>query len=183
MENISLHILDIVENSIRARAKMVSISIEEDDAGDLLTIKIEDDGHGMDEEMLCKVLDPFATTRTTRRVGLGLSLLAESARQTGGELTIRSSVGQGTIVKALFHSRNIDMKPLGDMINTLMTLVIGNPQVEFLYRHRKGSGDFCLDTLQIKKELDGLPWSDPDVVKILRQFLQDGFEELGVSFY
>jgi len=183
MENISLHILDIAENSIRAQASRISISVHEDEAAGLLTIEIEDDGHGMDEEMLRRVVDPFTTTRTTRRVGLGLPLLAESARQSGGDLVIRSSPGQGTQVKVVFHQSHIDMKPLGDMINTLMTLIIGNPHIEFLYSHRKGHRNFSLDTTELKSQLEGAPWHDPEVIRMIRQYLQEGFEEIHVDFY
>jgi len=183
VENISLHILDIAENSIRAQARKIRISIQDDQAAGLLTIEIEDDGQGMDEKMLHRAVDPFTTTRSTRKVGLGLPLLAESARQSGGDLTIRSSPGQGTLVKVVFHHSSIDMKPLGDMINTLMTLVIGSPHIDFLYSHSKGDQNFSLDTAELKNQLEGTPLHDPDVIMMIRQYLQEGFEELGVSFY
>jgi anti-sigma regulatory factor (Ser/Thr protein kinase) len=183
VENISLHILDVVENSIRAEAKRIEISIYEDEDRDVMTIEIRDDGRGMNQEMLQKVLDPFTTTKSTSRVGLGLPLLAESARQSGGDLTIQSSPGKGTTVKADFRRSNIDIKPLGDMVSTLMALVIGNPYADFLYSHTKGAKHFCLDTSELKSQLDGLPMHHPDVVKMIRQYLQEGFDELGVIFY
>lgn len=183
MEDISLHILDIVENSVRAEAKRIEIRIEEDEESDLLRIEIRDDGHGMDGETLKKVLDPFTTTKKTSRVGLGLPLLAESARQSGGNIEIRSDVGKGTEIQADFRYADIDRKPLGDMINTIITLVVGNPQVNFSYTHKKGEKTFTLDTSDVKSQLNDVPLSHPEVVKRMRDYLREGFEEIGTSFY
>ena len=183
MEDISLHILDIVENSIRAEANRVEIQIIEDEEKDLLRIEIKDNGRGMDERTLEKVLDPFTTTKQTSRVGLGLPLLADSARQSGGDIQIRSHVGAGTTIEADFRYRDIDRKPLGNMINTLITLIVGNPHVDFSYTHQKGDKRFALDTTEIKNELDGVPMNHPEVVKSIRSYLKEGFEELGTPFY
>ena len=183
VQDLSLHILDIVENSIRADADRVDIVITEDVAQDLLTIFISDNGRGMDEETVQRVLDPFTTTRTTRRVGLGLSLLAESARQSGGDITVESAPGQGTTVSARFQHGHIDRRPLGDMINTLVTLVIGNIRVDFEYTHRVRDGEFRFRTTDLKEQLDDVPLNHPDVVKIIREYLREGFEEIGVTFF
>ena len=183
MEDISLHILDIVENSIRAEANRVEIRIIEDEERDLLRIEIKDNGRGMDKEILEKVLDPFTTTKQTGRMGLGLPLLADSARQSGGDIQILSNVGVGTTVEADFRYSNIDRKPLGNMINTLITLIVGNPRVDFSYTHEKGNKRFSFDTTDVKNELDGIPLNHPEVVKSIRNYLQEGFEELGTSFY
>ena len=146
MEDLSLHILDIAENSISASAKRIEIRIDEDQAQDLLIIEIKDDGKGMDEQALQKVLDPFFTTRKTRKVGLGLSLLAQAARQSNGRIEINSGPGKGTTVKAVFRFSHLDRKPMGDIYETIRTLVAGNPGVNFLYEHKRNGSVYCFDT-------------------------------------
>jgi signal transduction histidine kinase len=151
MEDLSLHILDIAENSISASAKRIEIRIDEDQAKDLLTIEIKDDGKGMDEQTLKKVLDPFFTTRTTRRVGLGLSLLAQAARETDGNLELDSRNGEGTTVRATFSFSHPDRKPMGDIEETIRTLVVGHPEIDFLYEYKKNDSIYHFDT----RETDG----------------------------
>ena len=151
MEDLSLHILDIAENSISASAKRIEIRIDENEVKDLLTIEIKDDGKGMDEQTLQKALDPFFTTRNTRRVGLGLSLLAQAARETDGNLVLDSRNGQGTTVKATFSFSHPDRKPMGDILETIRTLVVGYPGVDFLYEHKKNDSIYRFDT----RETDG----------------------------
>lgn len=151
MEDLSLHVLDIAENAIRALAKRVEIMIVEDKGNDLLTLEIKDDGRGMDEKMRKKVLDPFFTTRTTRRIGLGLPLLAQSARESGGDMELKSRLGEGTKVKATFRYSHPDRKPLGDMAQTMLTLIAGNPQVDFIYEHREGDAVYRLDSREMRR--------------------------------
>ncbi|MHC4692817.1 MAG: ATP-binding protein [Planctomycetota bacterium] len=146
MEDLSLHILDIAENSISASAKRIEIRIDEDEGKDLLTIEIKDDGDGMDEETLQKVLDPFFTTRTTRRVGLGLSLLAQATRESDGTIELDSRPGEGTTIKASFRYSHLDRKPMGDIDETLKTLVVGHPGIDFLYEHKKNNSIYRFDT-------------------------------------
>ena len=150
MEDLSLHILDIVENSIRAKASRIEIKVVEDIRKDLLTIEIKDDGQGIDEETIKKVRDPFFTTRTTRKVGLGLPLLSQAARESGGDVEIESKVGRGTRVKATFGYSHIDRKPLGNIETTLTTLIAGNPAVDFIYEHKKDEIEYRLDTKEIR---------------------------------
>ncbi|MCK4356222.1 sensor histidine kinase, partial [Candidatus Bipolaricaulota bacterium] len=130
MEDLSLHILDIMENSVDAQARRIEVRIDEDPDRDLLTLEIIDDGKGMDAETLEKAMNPFFSTRKTRRFGLGLSMISESAKATGGELTVESSPGKGTRVRATFLRNHIDMKPLGDIPQTLLTLIAGRPGIE-----------------------------------------------------
>lgn len=151
MEDLSLHILDIVENSIRAYAKKIEIKIIEEKKKDLLTIEIIDDGKGMDEKTLKNVLDPFFTTKNTRKVGLGLSLLAQSAEESGGSIEIESKPGQGTKVKATFGYSHIDRKPLGDVHESLKVLITANPDINFIYEYQKDDVGYRLDTKEIKK--------------------------------
>jgi len=137
MEDLSLHILDIVENSIAAGAKNIVIKIIEEQKKDLLTIEIIDDGKGMDKKTLKKVLDPFYTTRNTRKVGLGLPLLAQSAKESGGSIKIESEPCKKTMVKATFGCSHIDCKPLGDVGETLKVLIVGNPDINFIFEYQK----------------------------------------------
>lgn len=152
MEDLSLHILDIAENSISASAKRIEIRIDEDQAKDLLTIEIKDDGKGMDEQTLQKVLDPFFTTRTTRRVGLGLSLLAQAARETDGTIELDSKNGEGTTVKVSFRFSHPDRKPMGDIDETLRTLVVGHSGIDFLYEHKKNNSIYRFDTRETDRK-------------------------------
>ena len=146
-----MHILDIVENSITAHAKKIEIKIIEEKKKDLLTIEIIDDGKGMDEETLKNALDPFFTTGNTRKVGLGLSLLAQSAEESGGSIEIESKPTQETKVKATFGYSHIDRKPLGDVHESLKVLIAANPDINFIYEYQKDDVSYHLDTKGIKK--------------------------------
>jgi hypothetical protein len=178
MEDISLHILDIAENSVSAGAKCVRISIVEEKEKDLCTVEIEDDGRGMTEEFVRKVLDPFCTTRTTRKVGLGLSLLAQSARETGGDILIHSVLHKGTVVTALFRPGHIDMKPLGNIADTITTLIAGSPQTDFLFSYCKGSRTYCLDTREIRSALEEVPVNSAEVLSAIRSDLRDALNDI-----
>ncbi|MBN2538378.1 ATP-binding protein [candidate division WOR-3 bacterium] len=151
MEDLSLHILDVVENSVEAGATEINIRVSEDPARDRLELEIEDNGRGMDRETAARALSPFHTTRTTRRVGLGLPLLAQAAREAGGDIEISSEVGRGTKVTAWFRHGHIDRKPVGDIAATLATLVAGHPEIHFTYEHRDGESDFRLDTDEMRR--------------------------------
>jgi anti-sigma regulatory factor (Ser/Thr protein kinase) len=171
MQDLSLHVLDIVENSIDAGAKNVEISIREDRERDVLTIEIADDGRGMTETVLKKAADPFWTTRETRRVGLGLSLLEQAARMAGGALKIDSRPGAGTTVTATFQHSHIDRKPLGNMADTLLTLIVAHPGVEFTYSHQSEESQVFLNTKEIKTQLSSAPLSSPEGISLLRKTL------------
>jgi signal transduction histidine kinase len=152
MEDLSLHILDVVENSIAAMARRIEIRIEENQASDLVTIEIKDDGNGMDEQTLRKALDPFFTTRKTRRVGLGLSLLAQAARDSEGTFDLSSKPGEGTTVNATFRLSHPDCKPMGDIGQTMQVLVTAHPEIEFLYEHKKDNSIYHFDTRETGRE-------------------------------
>jgi anti-sigma regulatory factor (Ser/Thr protein kinase) len=171
MEDISLHILDIAENSVSAGANLIKITISEEKPKDLLTVEIEDNGKGIPKDIRLKVLDPFVTTRTTRKIGLGLPLLAQAARDTGGDITVKSADTSGTIVTAAFRPSHIDMKPLGNISETLVVLIAANPQVDFLFTYTRNNDTFSLDTREIKKELEGMPITSPPVLSFLRNYL------------
>ena len=152
MEDLSLHILDIVENSISAMARRIEIRVDEDRAKDLVTIEIKDDGNGMDEQTLKKALDPFFTTRTTRKVGLGLSLLAQAAKDSEGTFDLSSCPGEGTTVNATFRLSHPDCKPMGDIGQTIQVLVMSHPEIDFLYEHKKDNSTYRFDTREVRKE-------------------------------
>jgi len=146
MEDLSLHILDVVENSIEANASKIEIKIVEEKNNDLLAVEIKDNGRGMNRETINKVLDPFYTTRTTRKVGLGLSFLAQAAKESNGDFEINSKVGVGTELKATFQYSHIDRKPIGDMNDTIVTLIISHPEINFIYEYQNEEGNYILDS-------------------------------------
>ena len=172
MEDLSLHILDIVENSIDAGAEKVEINICEDLKEDLLIIEIIDDGKGMDEDMLRKALDPFFTTKTVRKVGIGLSLFREAARIANGDLSIMSEVGKGTILRAAFQHSHIDRKPMGDMTKTMITLIVGHPEIRFKYLHRKNGMESRLDTDEFSNKQNGSIISVIELTRLIKLALK-----------
>ena len=178
MKELSLHILDIAENSIKAKASLVEITVCEDIKKNLLTIEIKDNGCGMSDEFLKRVKDPFSTTRTTRRVGMGLSLFEAAAEQCDGSLKISSTEGIGTDVVVTFVLNHIDRAPLGDMAGTMQTLIGGSPDIDFLYRYTKDGKDFVLDTAKIRKELGDVPLDTPEVVLWIGDYINEGINEL-----
>ncbi len=181
MLELSLHILDIAENSTRAGAKVVQITVVENEETDRLIIEIQDDGKGMDQETLRRALDPFFTSKKVRRVGLGLPMLAEAARRTGGRFEIKSKPGKGTSVVAEFGYSHLDRQPLGDITGTLINLIVGHPGVDFVYTHSKNGLDFVLDTRDIKKALDDVPINHIDVLKYIREHVKAELREMGAD--
>ena len=178
MEDFSLHILDICENSIKAGAERIEILIEEDSGKDLLTIEINDNGRGMEKEFLDKVLDPFVTTRTERRVGLGLPLIAQSAQMCDGDIEINSILNQGTSVKATFRLSHIDLQPIGDMASTISTLIAGHPEINFYYSHIVNKESFIFDAAETREELEGIPMNHPEVLNLIRNSIKENIQEL-----
>ena len=173
-----MHILDIAENSVVARAEQVEIYVHEDQKKDLLKIEIIDDGEGMDKETLKKALDPFFTTKKTRRFGFGLSLLEQAASAANGSFFIQSEPGKGTHTTASFQAGHIDTKPLGDMSQTISTLIMGHPEIRFIYTHRFNNEEYRMDTEEIKDQLEGIPLNSPEVIKLIRKNIKDGIDQL-----
>lgn len=182
MLELSLHILDIAENSVRAGADLVRINVEEDVAANRYVLEITDNGSGMSEEVRKKALDPFFTSKKVRRVGLGLPMLAEAAERTGGSFLLESQLGQGTRVRAEFGFDHIDRQPLGKIAGTLIALIIGNPQMDFRYEHRRNGRTYLLDTTEIKEQLEGIPINHPEVLHLLKDNVQEGLTEIGADF-
>ncbi len=178
MQELSLHIMDIAENGIAAGATLIQITVTEDPVKNLLKITIRDNGRGIPRERMHEVTDPFYTTRTTRRVGLGLSLFKEASRRCDGEFLLHSEEGKGTETTATFRLDHIDLAPMGDIAGALTTLFMGNPETDFLYTHEVGEEDLVIDTREIKNELDGLTINDPHVIKYLADTIRDSLAVL-----
>lgn len=179
MQDLSLHVLDIVENSIAAGAGNIKIIIDENIKKDVLTLKIQDDGAGIDTESLTKVLDPFYTTKEVREIGLGLSMLAQATKEADGSFNIESQKGKGTVITATFVYSHIDRKPIGNMADTLISLVVAKGvDIDFIYEHHKNSHSFIFDTRTIKNELKDLPIDNPEVINHLRNALIEEFEKI-----
>ena len=184
-----MHILDIAENSIAAGAARVRITLLEQTDADRLRLEVADDGRGMDEEIKRGAASPFTTTRTTRKVGLGLPFLQQSASNAGGSLSIDSARGEGTTVTAEFQLSHVDRIPLGNLERTLMTLIAGNPDVDFLFDYSRDSRNFCLDTGELRERLEGIPINHPEILRRLREEISsalagmagDGTATRGVS--
>jgi anti-sigma regulatory factor (Ser/Thr protein kinase) len=172
MEDLSLHILDIAENSVAARADKIEIRISEDIKKDLLSVEIIDNGIGMDKETQKKSIDPFYTTKTVRRFGFGLSLLREAAKAANGHFSIQSEKGEGTRIKVDFQYSHIDRKPLGDIGQTIITIVIGNPEIDLIYMHKKNNQKYSLDTRKIKARLKEAPINSPAGIRMIRDDLK-----------
>ena len=173
MKELSLYILDLVQNSLRAEANYVSVSVKDSSSKDLLEITITDNGHGMDSKLLAKVADPFVTTRTTRNFGLGIPFFKMVALSTGGSFHIDSTPGLGTTLSGSFTRSHVDTPPLGDMTETLVTLVQGAPDVDFLYSYETDSKVLTFNTREIREILEDVPLNEPDVLGWIRDHLND----------
>ncbi|HHT65712.1 MAG: ATP-binding protein [Caldicoprobacterales bacterium] len=178
MEDISLHILDLVQNSIAAGATLVEVFIRELPNEDHIWVQIRDNGRGMCEHQLSQVSNPFYTTRTTRKVGLGIPLFRASAEASGGSLQIQSHRGKGTTLLALFHSNHIDCLPIGKLEDTMAALIFMNPEVNFVYRHEISGRQFQMDTREIREILSEVNITDPDVIDWIKDYIKEGLEEL-----
>ena len=175
MKELSLNILDITENSVKAGATLTEISITEEE--DSLVITIKDDGCGMSEDTVRSVTDPFYTTRTTRKVGLGIPLFKLAAEQTGGHLEIISTTGEshGTTVTAYFNKNHLDFTPLGDVISSIITLIQGHPDTDFLFSHRIGDKEILLDTRELRAVLEDVPLNTYEVLEWIRENLEEQY--------
>lgn len=178
MNELSLYILDICENSIHADSKNLYLTIEENIKDNLLIITIEDDGRGMSKEVLEKVANPFYTTRTTRKVGLGIPLFKELCELCEGSFEISSTVGVGTKDVAKFKLDSIDLPPLGNIEDTLYCLACNDKNVELTFKYIKGDKEFAFSTLEIKEVLDGIPFSEPSIMQWFKDMVIEGINGL-----
>ncbi len=178
MTELSLNVLDVVQNSVKAKATLISVEVTSDFEKDLMKIVISDNGCGMDKEQLNAVCDPFYTTRTTRKVGLGVSFFKLAAESAGGEFSIASEKGVGTTTTATFQISNIDRIPLGDMTATMHSLITMNTEIDFVYEYRVDDKSFTLDTREFREILDGVPFDVPEVSEYIREYLTSNKNEV-----
>ena len=178
MTELALHILDIAQNSIVAKASLIEIIINEDANADRLTFEIKDNGKGMSEKEVQHATDPYFTSRTTRKVGMGLPLFKQATEQCVGTFILKSQVGKGTQVKASMQLTHIDRQPLGDMAGTMALLVSSNPNIEFVYKHITNKGEYVFDTREVKSELGNVPITNPKVIKFIKEMIQENLNEI-----
>ena len=177
MRELSQNVMDIAQNSISAGASLITIRVEEDRPADTLSISVEDNGKGMSPETVQKVIDPFYTTRTTRKVGLGVPFFKMAAESAGGSFSIHSQIGKGTEVTAEFGLSHIDRMPLGDINSTIHNLIVYHPDTDFCYTYTYNGASFTLDTRQMKEILGGIPLNTPEVSAYILEFLNENQKE------
>ena len=178
MLELSLNVLDVAQNSVSAGADVITITVEEERPRDLLTITILDNGRGMTSEQINRVCDPFYTTRTTRKVGLGVPLFKMAAEMSGGSFSIESEPSKYTKVAASFGLSNVDRMPLGDMASTMCSLIGCNPTLRFIYRCRVDEKEFTLDTDELRQTLQDVPLNEPEVLQWIREYINENTEEI-----
>ncbi|MCE5234649.1 MAG: ATP-binding protein [Clostridiaceae bacterium] len=179
MKEIALHLLDIVQNSLSAGANLITVAVDIDEAKNLLSVSVNDNGRGMDEETKMRVVSPFFTSRGTRRVGLGIPFFKEGAEGCGGSFYLNSAPGEGTGIGASYALDHIDRPPLGNMAETMLTLCVCNENVDFVLRYARGQAEFTFDTRGIRAALgEGVPFSAPEVMQWLKAYLIEGIEEV-----
>ena len=179
MKDLSLHILDIAQNSISAKTSLTQITIDEDKFNNRYVLTIEDNGCGMSPEVLEKVTDPYTTSRKTRKVGLGLPLLKLNAELANGHLDISSELNVGTKVTAAFEFDHIDRVPIGDIAGVVVMLASMNPTLEFIYKHITPRGEYIFDTQEIKVVLDDLSIQDLNIQKYLKEMIEENLKDIG----
>ncbi len=178
MNELSLHILDIVQNSIRANASLVQIIVNEQKASNIYTVTIIDNGHGMNAQTLSNVSDPFYTSRKTRKVGMGVSLYKMACELTEGSFTIESEENVGTKVIAAFTNDHIDRAPLGEIEETLCILVLNDKDIDVLYKHTIDTSEYVFDTREVKQVLEGIPLNNYEVIMWIKNNIKDGINTL-----
>lgn len=177
MPDIAMHILDIAYNSIRALASLITIKISDHLQNNEVKVEIIDNGSGMDEETIEHVMDPFFTTRTTRKVGLGVPLFKEGALATGGSFNIDSTVGKGTCISASYIKDHLDTPPLGDLAETLVTLIQADDKIDFYFIYESDHKEFILDTKEIKALLEGVKINEPEIILWLKDYIKEGLSQ------
>lgn len=177
MKDLSMHIMDILQNSTRAKATEITLEVLLDSAQDTLTLIFKDNGCGMSEETVQKVIDPFYTSRTTRKVGLGLPLLKQNSEMTGGSMSIQSKEGVGTTVTAVFGLTHLDTPPMGDLAGTIVLTISAYPDIRFIFHYKRNDEvDYVLDTNEVYEILDGVPINDPDVIASLKEMVEENIK-------
>ena len=181
MRELSLNLLDIAENSVKAKASLIEITVRAKD--NVLSITIADNGCGMDKEFLARVTDPFTTTRTTRKVGMGIPLLKMIAEMSGGEFSITSEKGVGTTTYATFQIDHIDRPPLGELDDSLMILIAGLGEADLVFTYSVEDREFVFDTREVKAELEGIPMDNPEILVFIRDLLKENIKNTDGGFH
>lgn len=183
MIELALNILDIATNSVKAEASLVEIIVEADTASDLLRIVIKDDGKGMSEEFVKNVTDPFTTTRTTRKVGLGIPLFKQAAEDAGGEFLIESELGKGTTVTTTYKISSVDRMPLGDLAGSIVTLIGAKSEIDYVLDYSLNGNHYVFDTREVKMVMDGLDIAMPEISCYIRDMIDENLENIngGIS--
>ncbi|MCK5762161.1 MAG: sensor histidine kinase [Candidatus Izimaplasma sp.] len=174
MNELSLHILDICQNSIKANATLIKILITDSTINNLFKIEIIDNGYGMDEKTLSGAADPFFTTRTTRKVGLGISLFKMAAEMAGGNLEITSTLTKGTEVTVTFQKNHIDRAPLGDIEDTLSILILNESMIDIYYKHIVNKNIYVFDTREVRKILNNVAFTDYNIIMWIKNNIKEG---------
>jgi signal transduction histidine kinase len=178
MKDLSLHLLDLAQNAITAGATHVRADFSADTEKDCLSLTLADNGRGMDEETIRRVQDPFYTTRTTRKVGLGIPLFKEGAIQSGGEFSLTSRMGEGTVIRGSYRLSHMDRPPMGDMAGSVLALVMANPGLDFTCTWKLNEKTFCFDTRQIRGQLAGVSLDEPEVLAWMKEYVEEGINAL-----
>lgn len=178
MQDVAAHMMDIAQNSVRAGATRIDIVYWENPVEDSLTLEICDNGCGMSAEVLERVTDPFFTSKTVRKVGLGIPLLKQNAERTGGLFFVSSQEGKGTVVRAVFVLNNWDTPPPGDLGGAVALLAVANPEIDIVYRHRTGKGEYVFDSQEIRETLGDVPINNPEIAVALQEMVRENIRDI-----
>jgi len=181
MKDLSLHVLDLLANSTVAEATQITLNVTDSLKNNIYCFEIIDNGCGMSEDMLKKVTDPYVTSRTTRKVGLGLPLIKMNAERCGGGFDLKSTLGKGTDLRFWFIHNNIDRPPLGDIASAVVFTAATNEQIRFIYRHTTDFGSYTFDTDEVKEVLDGMSFNNADIIKALTQMIKTNLKDISVN--
>lgn len=178
MKELSLHVYDLMENSIAAKASLIELTINDSIKDNIYSFTINDNGKGMSQEFLAKVTDPWTTTRTTRKVGIGLPLIKMNTELCGGGMVIESELGKGTTLRFWFQHDHIDRPPMGDLAGTIVMLCSQHEDIHFIYKHITDKDEYIFDTDEVKEALDGMSMNDITIIKYLKEMVQENLEEI-----
>ncbi|MBQ7245526.1 MAG: sensor histidine kinase [Firmicutes bacterium] len=174
MEDLAMHMMEIIMNSIHANSQNIEVKIEESEEKNLIEMSIKDDGKGMTKELLCKIVDPFTTGRTTRKVGLGVSFMKGLTEMCDGSFDVSSEVGKGTLLKASVRRDNIDVPPMGDLGEMMMQCIMADEKIDFDFSYKTDRDEFCFSTKEIKRELDGVSLLEPEILIWIKSYINEG---------
>lgn len=178
MKELSLHVYDLIENSVAANASLIEFSVIDSLNDNIYSFVIKDNGKGMSQEFLAKVTDPWTTTRTTRKVGIGLPLIKMNTENAGGGMDIQSELGKGTVLKFWFQHDHIDRPPMGDLAGTIVMLCAQHEDIHYIYKHITDKGEYIFDTEEVKEALDGMSMNDINIIKFLKEMIQENLKEI-----